>query len=139
MRWPGRGRSFFDSARWRRRRRKGIMKEMRRHVPLAAARAGAPGTSDTIGRLMHSENERTNGAMQAMRLLPPPAAAGRPRAVWGSALLAVAVLLAAARGAAANGDPVEDLRQALGEPAPADKAGYDARKKNLQKKADRPE
>ncbi|MBI1916202.1 MAG: hypothetical protein HYS12_15930, partial [Planctomycetes bacterium] len=76
--------------------------------------------------------------MQAIRLLPPGAARpGRPRAVWGTALLAVAVLLAAARGAAANGDPVEDLRQALREVPPTDKAGYEARKKNLKMKADK--
>src|SRR5215468_8401132 len=93
------------------------------------------GTIDTIGQLMHSAHERTNSAMQAMSLLPPPAA--RPRVVWGSALLAVAVLLATAREAAANGDPVEDLRQALREPPPTDKAGYDARKTNLTMKADK--
>src|SRR5206468_5728719 len=85
-------------------------------------------------RLMHSENERTNGAMQAMRLLPPPAA----RAVWGRALLAVAVLLAGGRAAVAADDPVEDLRQALKpDRLPIDRAGYDARKKTLTMKAER--
>src|SRR6266699_3288162 len=92
--------TFFGPTRWRRRRRRGIMKERRSPVPRAATRTGAPGTIDTIGRLMHSDNERAKGAMHAMRFLPPPAAwPERSRGLWGAALLAVAVLLTTGRGA----------------------------------------
>src|SRR5262249_48913484 len=132
------GNSFFPCAMLAEHAAKGNNTEIGQDGPRAAVKVRVPVTAATTGSFLRSDNERSKGAMQATRLLPPPPARrGRSRAARIATLLAVGCLLASARNAPAASDPVEDLAQALQEPLPSDKAGRDARKANLMKQADR--